>query len=86
MALPKSRKGGSQQGERLMDMSGEPASGLSGILEMSLADECQDEIVERSHDFSHLANGHARGIFFEGDIATIMQTGFNAPVSTADVQ
>ena len=86
MALPKSRKGGSQQSKRLVDMSGEPTSGMGGILEMSLADECQDEIVEGSHNLAHLGDGHARGIFLEGDIATIMQTGFNAPVSTANMQ
>jgi len=37
-----------------------------------LSDQSQNQIIEGSHDFAHMTGGHARGIFVQCDIATIM--------------
>ena len=86
MAFSKSKKGCGEQGKRPGKMSGEPASGLSRILEFGLADESQHQIIQRSHHFTHMTGGHARGIFLQSNIAAVMQTGFNPPVSATDLQ
>ena len=72
MAFSRTRKGGSKQGKGLGKMGSEPASSLSRILEIGLADESQNEIIEGSHDFAHIACGHTRGIFLQREIATIV--------------
>jgi hypothetical protein len=45
MAFSKSRNRGGEQGKSLGEMSSEPASSLSSIMEARLADESQDEII-----------------------------------------
>ena len=72
MAFTRKRKGGGEQGKGLGEMSSEPSSGLSRIVEISLADESQNEIIEGSHDFAHIACGHASRIFLQREIATIV--------------
>ncbi len=82
MAFPKSRKRGSEQGKDLRKMSSKPASGLSSILKICLMDQSDDQIIYGCHDFASIANRHARGVFLERHIASVMQPGFNAPMST----
>jgi hypothetical protein len=64
-------------------MSRKPSSGLSGIDELGLLDKGQNKIIDRSHHFSSVADGHPSSIFFESDIAAIMQVCFDA-LSIAD--
>ena len=86
MAFAKSRKRGNQQNKSLGDMCRKPTSSLGSIMEISLSDQRQYQRVNASHDLSAVANGQARGIFFQGDIAPIMGTGFNAPMRAANFQ
>jgi hypothetical protein len=72
MAFSRKRKRGSEQGKGLGKMGSEPASSVGCILEICLADESQNEIIEGGHDFAHLTRGHASGIFVQREIATIM--------------
>jgi hypothetical protein len=53
-------------------MSSEIASGLGCVVEASLSNESQNEIIEGRDHFSSVANGHAGGIFLQGDIAAVM--------------
>ncbi len=72
MAFSKSRKRCGEQGKSLGEMSSEPAASLSSIVEASLANESQDEIIDRSHDLACVSNGHAGGIFFQRKIAAVV--------------
>ena len=47
----------------------EPITSLGGIVEAGLSDQRQDQIVDRSHDLAGVSNGHAEGIFLQGNIA-----------------
>jgi len=67
-------------------MGSKAASSLSGIVEIGLAHEGENEIIEGSHDFAHSARGHASGIFLQCEIAAVMETGFDAPVRSANLQ
>ena len=69
MAFSKSRKRSGKQGKGLGKMSSEPTTTLGSIVEARLANESQDEVIEGSHDLACVSNGHARGIFFQGEIA-----------------
>ncbi|MCC6300752.1 MAG: hypothetical protein IT314_15800 [Anaerolineales bacterium] len=71
MAFSRTRKRSSEQGKGFGKMGGEPASGLGGIVEIDLADEGENEILEGSHDDGRVAGGHASRIFVQGNIATI---------------
>ena len=86
MVFSRSRKGSGEQGKSLEEMGGEVTSGLSGIVELSLTNECQGQIINRGHDFAELPNRHAGGIFLEGNIAAVMQTGLNAPMGATKTQ
>src|SRR5271157_1523740 len=66
-------------------MSSKPASSLSSIFEFCWSSESDHQIVDRGHDFSHIAHGHSSGIFMEGHVAAAVQSGFNAPVRTANL-
>jgi len=68
MAFSKSRNRGGEQGKSLGKMSREPAPSLGSIVEARLADESQNEIIDRSHDLACVSNGHVRGIFPQGNI------------------
>ena len=72
MAFSRTRKRGGEQGKCVGGMGCEPASSLCSIVEVSLSNKRQNEIINRSHDFSHVARGHACGIFLESHIATVM--------------
>ena len=67
-------------------MGGEPASGLSNIFEVGLSSDGNDEVVDRSHHMASMSNRHASRIFFECEISSIMQTGFDAPVCASNLQ
>ncbi len=67
-------------------MSGKITSRLSGILEFCLSGQSDGQIIDGCHNFSHVAHGHARGIFMEGDIAATMQSVFNAPMQSTNFQ
>jgi hypothetical protein len=67
-------------------MSSKPPSGLGGILKIGLTDQSDHKIINRSHDFASIANGHARDILFEGYISSVMQSCFNAPMSASKTQ
>ncbi|GAB4466914.1 MAG: hypothetical protein Kow0070_30070 [Anaerolineales bacterium] len=81
-----SRKRGSEQGKGVGRMGSEPASGLSGIAETSLSDECQNQIVDRSHDLGGVSDGHTGSVFVQGDIAAVVQSGLDTPMGSADMQ
>ena len=72
MAFSLSRKRRGEQGKGFGKMSSKPTSGLGGIVEASLSDESQNQIIDRSHDFTSVSYRHAGGIFFQSDIATVM--------------
>jgi len=72
MAFSKSRKGSGKQGNSPREMSGEVTSGLGRIMEASLANESQNEMIDRSHDLACVAQGHTGGIFLQCDITTIV--------------
>ncbi len=72
MAFSKSRNRCGEQGKSLGEMSSEPTTSLGRIVEASLSDESQNEVIERSHNLGRVSNGHARGIFFQGEIAAVM--------------
>ena len=72
MAFSKSRNRGGKQGKCHGKMSSEPATSLGSIVKASLSDESQNEIIDGGHDLACVSNGHAGGIFLEGDIAAIM--------------
>src|ERR1700690_1581607 len=67
-------------------MSSKITSRLSCILKFCLSGESDHQVIDGSHDLSHVAHGHAGGIFREGDIAATMQSVFNAPVSPTNFQ
>ena len=85
MAFPKSGKRGGEQGKSLREMSSEPPSSLSSILEICLADQSDHKIVNGSHDFAGIADGHARGIFLERHIPSVVQSNFNSPMPPAKI-
>jgi len=78
MAFPRSGKWGSEKGKSLRKMSGEPPSSLSSILEICLMDQSDHKIVNGSHIFPGMTDGHASGILLECHISSVMQSGFNA--------
>jgi hypothetical protein len=86
MAVAKSGKGGNQEGKSLGKMSGEKASGLSRVDKPGLADQGEDEIMEVGHDFCAMADPHTSSIFSQGNVSTIMRTGFDTPMSPANFQ
>ena len=65
-------------------MSGKPAPGLSGISEICLSREGDDEIVDRCHHMAGVTNCHSSRIFFEGHITTTVQSSFDLPVRSAN--
>ena len=67
-------------------MSSKPASSSGSIFEFCLESESDHQIVDGGHDFSRIAHGHSSGIFMEGHVAAAVQSGFNAPVGTADLK
>ena len=72
MAFSKSRKRGSEQSKSMGKMSREPTSGLGSIVEASLSDESQNQIIDGSHDFASISNSHTGSIFMQGDIAAVV--------------
>jgi hypothetical protein len=72
MAFSKSRKRRGKQGKGLGEMSSEPTTSLGSIVKACLSNESQNKVVERSHHLACISNGHAGGIFFQGEIAAIM--------------
>ncbi len=86
MVFSRKRMGPGKQQKGIGDMSGKPASGLSGISEFCLSREGDDEIVDRGHHMAGVCNRHASRIFFEGYIATIVQSGFDPPVCSTNFQ
>jgi hypothetical protein len=64
-------------------MSSKPSSCLGCILETCLMDQSDHKIVDRSHDFAGIANGHACAILFESYISSVMQSCFNPPMLAA---
>ena len=67
-------------------MCGKAPPGLGGIVEVCLTDQSQNEIIDRSHHFSGLADRHSSGIFLEGHVAAIVQTRLDPPMSAANIQ
>ena len=72
MAFSKSRKRGGEEGKCLGKMSCKPAPSLGGIVEASLSDESQNQIIDRSHDLACVSDRHAGSVFLEGNIAAIV--------------
>ena len=72
MAVAKSGKGCNEERKGPGKMSSKKATSLGSIVKARLANESQDEIIERSHNLACVSNGHARGIFFQGEIAAIV--------------
>jgi hypothetical protein len=72
MTLPKSGRRGGEEGKGLGDLGGEPSPGLGGVVEFGPVNEGDRQIIDRGHYFASIADGHARGVFFEGDVAAIM--------------
>jgi hypothetical protein len=62
-------KGHVEEGKCLGKMSCEPATSLGGIVEASLSDEGQNQIIDRSHDLACVSHCHEGGIFLQCDIA-----------------
>jgi hypothetical protein len=69
--------------EGTVKMSGKPSSALSGVEKACLPDECEGQIVDRSHDPAHLTDGHAGCIFTKGNVTAIVQTGFDIQMVSA---
>ena len=86
MAVAKSGKSGNQEGKSLGKMSGEKASSLSSIDKTGLEDQCEDEVIEVGHDFCSMPNSHTSSIFSQGNVSTIMRTGFNSQMSPANFE
>ena len=72
MAFSKSRNRSGEEGKSLGEMSSEPTTSLGGIVETSLSDESQNEVIEGSHHLACVANSQAGGIFLEGEITAIV--------------
>src|SRR4030095_5470489 len=86
MAFSKAGKGHREKKKCCGDMSSDPSSSLCSIVEFGLSDQGQDQIMDRSHDLACVSNSHANRIFFQGEIAAVMQNSFDAPVSSSDLQ
>ena len=67
-------------------MSSKITSSLSCVLKFCLSGESDHQVIDGSHDLSHVAHSHVRGIFMEGDIAATMQSVFNAPMQSTNFQ
>jgi len=56
---------------------------LGNIVMSSLFDERNHQIVNASNNLAGISKSHAQSIFFESDIATIIRTCFDTPMSAA---
>ena len=72
MAFSRTRKRSGEERKCLGKMSSEPSASLGGIVKVCLADESQNQIIDRGDDVARVTNSHASGIFFESEIAAIM--------------
>src|SRR5512141_553377 len=86
MAVAKSGKGSNQARKRLRKMSGEVASGLGSVVETSLSDQSQSQVVDISQYTCAITNGETSRVFSERDITTIMRAGLNTPMGAAYFQ
>ena len=86
MAFSRTRKRDGEQGKCFGEMCSEPSSGLGSIVELGLSDQSQNQIIEASHDVAGVANGHASRILLHRHIASVVQTGLDAPVSSSDLE
>jgi hypothetical protein len=82
MAIPSSRKRSNEECKSVRETDCEAPSGLSRILEIYLMGQSNYKIVNGSHHFSGIANGHASGVLLEGHISSVMQSCFNAQMLT----
>ena len=85
MAFSKSRSGG-QEGKSLGQVSGEPAPGFGGVGETSLFDQGEHKIVDGGQNSAGSAFSRPSSIFLEGDIAAIMEPGFNTPMLSPELE
>jgi hypothetical protein len=79
MAFSKSSISRQQESESLIEMPGEPAASLSGILKAGLFDQAQDWMMECRKISSGCPDRQASGIFSQGDVPAIVQAGLNQP-------
>jgi hypothetical protein len=86
MAVAKSGKVGNEERKGSRKMSREKTSGLSSIRKSSLTDQSEGEIINVRHHFCATADGKSGSVFFKSNIAPIMGTGFNSPMSAANFQ
>jgi hypothetical protein len=86
MAVAKSGKGGNEERKSSRKMSREKTSGLSSICKASLTDQGEDKIINIRHHSCAIANDKSGSIFFKGNIAPIMGTSFNSPMSATNFQ
>jgi len=70
----------------LGDLSGEISSGFSCLLEFSLPDQSQNQVVDASHHLASVAHRHAGRIFLQGHVSAVMQTSLNTPMGTPNLQ
>ena len=86
MVFSRTGERGGEQGKCLREMSSKPTSGLSSIFELRLSDQSNHQIIEGGHHLACVPHCHSGSILLEGHISSIMESGFDAPMRTANLQ